>query len=227
MFVEVVDGAEGVADDEVNRLQALGEAGFADFEQLRFGCVENADGVFALVGGPGDGGRADAHEAAQHALVFDDADVVFDDRAARQTLGERGEVGHSADGLDFFVACEFVRQGDDVDSAAGVDQLAHAQEDAAMRIEREVVWLEGFSGLGVGGVVKQDGAQDGLFRVEVCGQAGFESEVGDGGHRKECRTGAGSRKGGYLDEEEEMRKRRQRVSGIAARGATPTSEQPL
>ena len=174
--------AEGVADDDVERLQALREAGFADFEQLRFGCVENADGVFALVGGPGDGGRADAHEAAQHALVFDDADVVFNDGAARQTLGERGEVGHSADGLDLLVAGQLVGQGDDVDGAAGVDQLAHAQEDAAMRVEREVVGLEDFGGLGVGGVVEQDGAQDGLFRVEVRGQSGFQGEVGDGGH---------------------------------------------
>jgi hypothetical protein len=41
-----------------------------------------------------------------------------------------------------------------------------------------------FSGLGVGGVVEQDGAQDGLFRVEVRGQSGFEGQVGNRGHLK-------------------------------------------
>jgi hypothetical protein len=58
---------------------------------------EHPDGVFALVGGAGDGRGADKHELAQQALVLDDADVLFDDRAARQTLGERGQVGHAAD----------------------------------------------------------------------------------------------------------------------------------
>ena len=187
LLVEIVDGAEGVADDDVERLQALGEAGFAHFEQLRLGLIEDADGVLALVGGLGDGGRADAHEPAQQALVLDDADVVLDDRPAGQTLSERGQIGHAADGLDLLVAGQLVGEGDDVDGAAGVDQLAHAQEDAAMRVEREVVGLDGFGGLGVGGVIEQDRAQDGLFRVDVRGQSGIESEVGDGGHREECR----------------------------------------
>ena len=58
-----------------------------------------------------------------------------------------------------------------------------------MRVEREVVGLEGFGGLGVGGVIEQDRAQDGLFRVDIRGQSGIEGEVGDGGHLKnECRT---------------------------------------
>ena len=42
-------------------------------------------------------------------------------------------------------------------------------------------------GLGVGGVVEQDCAQDGLLRVHVRGQSGIEREVGDGGHTKEFR----------------------------------------
>jgi hypothetical protein len=51
-----------------------------------------------------------------------------------------------------------------------------------MRVEREIVGFELFGGLGVGGVVQQDGAQDGLFGVDIRGQSGVESEVGDGGH---------------------------------------------
>ena len=56
-----------------------------------------------------------------------------------------------------------------------------------MRVEREIVGLEGFGGLGVGGVIEQDCAEDGLFRIQIRGQAGFEGEVGDSRHRKECR----------------------------------------
>jgi hypothetical protein len=58
----------------------------------------------------------------------------------------------------------------------------HALEDAAMRVEGEVVGCELFGGLGVRGIVQQDGAQDGLFGVDVRGQSGFQGEIGDGGH---------------------------------------------
>ena len=101
-------------------LQTLGEAGFAHFEQLRLGLIENADGILALVSGLGDRGRADAHEAAQHALVFDDADVIFNDRTAGQTLSERSQIGYASDGLDFLIAGKLIGDGDDVDGAAGV-----------------------------------------------------------------------------------------------------------
>ena len=42
--------------------------------------------------------------------------------------------------------------------------------------------VELFGGLGVGGIVEQDGAEDGFFGVDVRGQAGVEGEIGDGGH---------------------------------------------
>ena len=74
-------------------------------------------------------------------------------------------------------------QGDDVDGALRVHQLAHAQEDALVRVEREVVGLELLGGLGVRGVVEQDGAEDGLFGVDIRGQSGVErSDVRQGGH---------------------------------------------
>ena len=38
-----------------------------------------------------------------------------------------------------------------------------------MGVERKVIGLEGFGGLGVGGVVEQDRTQDGLFRVKIRG----------------------------------------------------------
>ena len=52
----------------------------------------------------------------------------------------------------------------------GVHQLAHAQEDTAMRVERKVVRFELFCGFGVGRIVQQDGAEDGLLGVDVRGQ---------------------------------------------------------
>ena len=58
-----------------------------------------------------------------------------------------------------------------------------------MRVEREIVGLDVFGGLGVGSVIEQDRAQDGLFRVKVRGQSGIQGQVGDRGHLKnECRA---------------------------------------
>ena len=51
-----------------------------------------------------------------------------------------------------------------------------------MRVEGEVVRFELFRGLGVGGVVQQDGAEDGFFGVDIGGQSGVKRQVGDGGH---------------------------------------------
>ena len=85
------------------------EARFAHLEQLRFGRVENADGIFALVGGASDGCRTDAHEPAQQALVLDDADVLFNDRPARQALSERSQISDAAYRLNLLIARQFVR----------------------------------------------------------------------------------------------------------------------
>ncbi len=75
-------------DDLVEGLEALRDASFGDLHQLGFGVTEDVKGGFALVGGPRNGHGADAHELAQQALVLDDADVLFDDRPARQTFSQ-------------------------------------------------------------------------------------------------------------------------------------------
>ena len=101
----------------------------------------------------------------------------------RQTLGQRRQVGHSADSLDLFGAGQLVRQRNNVDSALLVHQLGHAHKDALVRVERKVVGLEPLGSLRVSGVVEQDGAKDGLFGVDIRRQAGVErSNVRQGGH---------------------------------------------
>ena len=51
-------------------------------------------------------------------------------------LCEGGKVGDAADGFDLFEAGELVGQGNDVDGALIVHQVAHSLEDTAMGIER-------------------------------------------------------------------------------------------
>jgi hypothetical protein len=59
-----------------------------DLHQPGFGVAEDVKGRFTLVGGARNGHGTDAHELAQQALVLDDADVLFDDRPARQPFSE-------------------------------------------------------------------------------------------------------------------------------------------
>ena len=130
----------------------------------------------------GDGELRDVDEAAQQRLVADDANVVLDAGAVGNAVDERGEVGDSADGFDLFAAVEFLGEGDHVDGAAHGLQVAHAGEDAAMRVEREVVGLE-FGGLVEEQAVEQDGAEDGALGFDAGGKSAFESVVG-GRHRE-------------------------------------------
>jgi hypothetical protein len=150
-------------------LQSLGQAGLAHFEQLCFSLVEDTDRFPALVSGLGNGGRADAHQPPQQALVLDDADVVLDHRPPRQAFGQRCQVGYATDRLDLFVAGKLVRERDDINCASRVNQLAHPQKDAAVRIEREIVGFESLRSLSVGCVIEQNRAQNGLFRVDIRG----------------------------------------------------------
>jgi len=80
LLVQIVDRSEGVLDDLIERLEAVGEALLSDLHQLRLGGAQDLERGFALVGGAGNGHGADAHQLAQQALVLDDADVLLDDR---------------------------------------------------------------------------------------------------------------------------------------------------
>ena len=66
--------------------------------------------------------------------------------------------------------------------ATGVDELAHAREDALVRVEREIFGGDALGGLVVGGVFEQDGAEDRALGVDAGGQAAFKGDVWGGGH---------------------------------------------
>ncbi len=48
-----------------------------------------------------------------------------------------------------------------------VHQLSHPQEDTAVRGEGEIVLCKRFSGLGMGGIVQQNRAQDRAFGMSA------------------------------------------------------------
>ena len=87
LLVEVVDGAEGVADDLGDAGETVGDSLFSDFEQRADDAVEDGERIFALVVRLADRERGVLDQLSQERPVFDDADVFLDAQAARQALG--------------------------------------------------------------------------------------------------------------------------------------------
>ncbi len=182
LLVQVVDGPERALDNLIERLQPLRDALLAHLQQLVLGHVQHFESRLALVGRTRNRRRTDRHQLPQQALVLDDPDVVFNDRPQRQTLGQRRQVSHAAHRLDLLVARQLVRQRHNVHGALRVHQIAHAQEDALMRIKREIARVQLLSRLRVRCVIQQNRAQNGLFGVDVRRQPGVKSQVRDRSH---------------------------------------------
>ena len=161
-------------DDGGNVGEALAETVLGELEDALLGAVDDLFGFVGVVDGFGDGVLRDVDEAAQLRLVAHDADVVLDAGALGNAVDERRQIGDAADGFDLFAAVELLGEGDHVNRAAGVLQVAHAGEDAAMRVEREVVGLE-YSGLVEEQTLHQDGAEDGALGVDAGGKTAFQS----------------------------------------------------
>ena len=63
-------------------------------------------------------------------------------------------------------------------------RLAHAQEDAAVLFQAEIVGFEGAGDLDEERVVHQDGAQDEPFGVQIGGQSSFQRNISVSGHTR-------------------------------------------
>ena len=117
------------------------------------------------------------YEPAQQGFVLDDADILLNVLDARQSIRKRRHVGNAADGLDFFVLSKLLGEGDEVDGTAGFGQLHHAQVDAAVRIEREVVGPEKLGCLRIRRIVEKNSAEDGPFGFHTGGQTAVKTVI--------------------------------------------------
>ena len=134
-----------------------------------------------MLDGFGDGGLRDVDESAQQRLVAHDANVVLDAGPLRNAVDQRRQVRDAADGLDFLAAVELFGERDHVNRASGVLQIAHAREDAAMSVEREVVGLE-LGRLIEDQVVEQDRAENGALGFNGGGKSALETVCVGGRH---------------------------------------------
>ncbi len=73
---------------------------------------------------------------------------------------------------------QLIEDGDPVDSLAAVLERRHAEEDAAVLLEREVLRLESAGHLDEERIVKQDRAEDEPLGIEVYRKTFFKRDVG-------------------------------------------------
>ena len=160
LLVEGVDGAEGAGDDFGDAGEAALDGGVGDVGETLFNVVEDGGGVFGLIGGGDHAVVEDAEELAEEALVLDDADVGLDVGVAGDALGEKGEVGGAADGVDLAALLKGVHDGDEVDGVAEGEEVDHDAVDTLVGVEGEVFGEELGGGVGDGDGVEEHGAED-------------------------------------------------------------------
>ena len=160
LLVELVDGDKAAGDDLADAGQAALDGGVGDIGQLRLHVAQHRDGVFALVRGANAAIVEDAHQLAQQALVADDLDVALDVEVARDALGEEGEIGRAADGIQFAPPGQFFLHREVVDALALGHQIDDGAEDALVRVEGEVLGLQLLGRVADGDAVQQHRAED-------------------------------------------------------------------
>ena len=180
--VQFVERAERAFDDGGNVLEALPDAVLRELEDRLLGAVDDLFGFVGMLDGFGDGVLRDVDQPAQQRLVAHDANVVLDARPVGHAVDERRKIRDAADGLDLFAPVKLLGQRDHVHRPAHALQVGHAPEDAAMRVEREVVGLQ-LRSLVVEPVVEQDGAEYRALSIDAGGKPAFQTVVG-GRHRR-------------------------------------------
>ena len=78
----------------------------------------------------------------QGRLVLDDPDVAVEREDLRQAVIQRDQVAEAVDGLELVLLHQLIGDGDAVDALAAVGQVAHAQEDAPVLLEAEILRIE-------------------------------------------------------------------------------------
>ena len=170
--------AERFFDDLLHAHEAAADPLFGKLEDCSFSVIQDFFSGIALIRGARNGGVGGVNQPAQQRLVADDLYVVLDARTVRNAVDQSGDVADVANRLQFLALIEFFDQRNHVDRSRGLGQIDHAGEDAAMRIEREVLRLQMLGGFVVGKIVEQDRAQDGALGFNVRRKRVRETVIG-------------------------------------------------
>jgi hypothetical protein len=112
-------------------------------------------------------------QTAKCGLLLDYPRVILDVRGARDTVGERRDVGRAADFVQLPRARQRVLERNEIDRVPPLAERHHLVEDAAVRVAEEVVCVDQLRGLVERLVVDQDCAEDRLFGVQIVREDSF------------------------------------------------------
>ena len=118
------------------------------------------------------------HDAPEGGFVLDDLDVAVEREDLRQAVVQRDEIAEAVHRFELVLLHQLVGDGDAVDPLPAFGQIVHAQEDAPVLLEREVVGVQKPGDLDEVAVVEQDRAEHEFLGVNVCGEPSFEGDVG-------------------------------------------------
>ena len=162
-----VHRAERFLDDFLHIHETAPNALFGKLKDGGFGFAQDLFRGIALVGGARNRRIGGMHQSAQQRLVADNLNVVLNARPVGHAIEQAGDITRVPDRFSFFMAVQFLDQGDQVDGARGFGQVHHPRINTAMGVERKIVRLQTLRSLVVGEIVEQNRAQDGALGLDV------------------------------------------------------------
>ena len=147
-------------------------AGGGQVVEALLGPLDLVDGGFVhLPGvGPVDQVLAQADQLPLQIEVVDDAAVLAGVDHGDGGIRQLGQVRRPADLGQGLVLLEVPLEGDGIGDLAPFDERRHRREDAAVVCQREVLWTQELRHPLVGAVIRQDGAEQRLFGLDVVGR---------------------------------------------------------
>ena len=127
--VQVVEPVVGVVEQRLERAEAGVDALLADGEQLRLGPVDRLLDLGRVLVADARDPAGGADEVAQDRLALDDPGVLGGVDRGRRLVRQAREVGPPADRLELVPPLERLRDGDDVDRLAPLEQVEHGRVD--------------------------------------------------------------------------------------------------
>ena len=172
---------QGALDGVAERHEALGHAaGLGQLVELLFGGLDLLLGVELGVARLGLGGdlAADADQVPAQGQVVDGAGVVGGVGRRRGAVDQVGQIADAAQFLERGVAGELFGDEDRLGELTLADIGLDGLEQALVERLEEVAGLEVVAEALEGGVVEQQGAEQGLFGLDIGRRAGDGGRLG-------------------------------------------------
>ena len=174
---EGVDPALVLLNDVLGRRQARLPAQVVQLKQRVFRTRQDLFRLLFPDQAPVDQLLRREDNAPQQRLVPHDAHVPIHIRGAREAVVERNEVGQPVAGFQLTVLQQFVSDADAVHPLPALVQVHHADEDAFVLLEREVVGLQRARHLHEQAVIEHDRAEDEALGIQIDGKPFIQCEV--------------------------------------------------